>query len=107
METHIQKINQSLSTHLNEKEFEIAKIIWHVNQLVAYPLTDYQIESWAKSIAELAPNVTPDEIKKIIDNFKIGRIEWDYHSGIQNIFKNLPNFQREVYLETPRKNQNG
>jgi hypothetical protein len=89
MENQLQVSNNSLSTLLNTKEIEIAKIVWHVNQLVAYPLNDNQIEAWSKSINELLPDLELEELSVLINNFKIGRYDWNYHYGIQNILKNL------------------
>lgn len=89
MENQLQISNKGLSTPLNTKEVEIAKLVWHVNQLVAYPLTDHQIEAWSLSINELLPELELEKLAKLIKDFKLGNIPWDYHFGIQNLIKNL------------------
>jgi hypothetical protein len=94
---------QTTSTHqlpivLNDKENKIAAIVYHVNQLTSYPLSGVQIEDWAKSINELMPDVDLVELKRVINNFKLGVFEWDYRKGIQNIFLaiNSINYQPHV-----------
>lgn len=89
MENQLQKIDNSLSTLLNNKEIEIAKIVWHVNQLVAYPLTDNQIEAWSKSINKLIPSLDLKKLELLIDEMKVGNIDWDTRKGIQNLFVHL------------------
>lgn len=84
MENQLQKVNQSLE--LSDKELSLAVEIFHVNQVMPYPLSDLQISDWAKSINELMPEVSSADIKKIIDDFKLDNIEWDNKKGIQNIF---------------------
>lgn len=89
MEEKLQITNQTLSTPLNDKEFKIATAIFHINQLVAYPLSDSQIEQWAKSINRLLPELLVDDLEKLMDLMKIGEIEYDQKQGIQNIFLGL------------------
>ena len=87
MEQQIQlRSNHNLSTPLNQKELEIAKVIWHVNQLQPYPLSDNQIEAWSKSINELRPNQDIDVLRAIINMMKFGNCEFNPKLGIQNIF---------------------
>lgn len=93
MENQIQVSNHNLSTQeLNTKESEIAKVIWHVNQLASFPLNDNQIESWARSVNELRPNQDVVKLRQIIDMMKIGEIEFNSRLGIQNIFSALKEY---------------
>jgi len=89
MENHLQKTNQNLSTPLNEKEVEIAMVVWHVNQIVTFPLSDIQIEAWSRSINELQPDLDVNELTKAINLVKLGKIEWDSRIGLPNIFSAL------------------
>jgi hypothetical protein len=91
MENQLQTVNQSLSTPLNNQELQIASAVWNVNLCVAYPLTDPQIEVWAKTIYRLRPETTVDELNEIMDSFMTGVNEWDTKLGIQNIFKAIRN----------------
>lgn len=84
--------------HLIEVNKELAKQVYQINQLVPYPLSDIQIEDIAKSLEELVPELTPMQLKKMIDRFKIGYYEWDKTKVIQNIFKNLANTMKEDYV---------
>lgn len=86
MENKLQPNNNNLSTPLNKKELEIAKELWHVNQILTYPLSDSQIEAWSISINELKPVLIISDLTKAINLVKIGRIEWDNKVGLPNIF---------------------
>jgi hypothetical protein len=86
-EQNLQKANQSLG--LNEQQIEIGKALFHVNQLIAYPLTDLQIIDWSKTITRLMPEVTPAQVMAVIDEYMLENIEWDKSKGIQNIFYGL------------------
>jgi hypothetical protein len=87
MGSELQRANQSLG--LSEKVIELALVVFHINQVVPYPLSDLQIADWAKSINELRPDVEPQKLKEVIDKMKLGQIEWNYRQGIQNIFRAL------------------
>lgn len=63
--------------------------VYHINHLTAFPLTDNQIDEWSRSINELRPDVTPEQLKEVIDGMKQGLIDFDNRLGIQNIFKAL------------------
>lgn len=80
----VTKGNQSLE--LTDKELEIAQVVFLVNQLISYHLSDLQISDWARTISRLKPDITPEYLNKIIDLFIVGDIEWDTRKGIQNIF---------------------
>lgn len=86
MENQVQISNHSLSTPLNHKEIIIAQEMWHINQIISYPLSDWQIESWARSINELIPDLDVNILKKSINLLKTGEIEWDSKVGLPNIF---------------------
>ena len=68
---------------------QIAKELFHINYLVAFPISDPMLEGWARSIDELDPQATPEEIKELIGNMKKGLEEFDKNKGIQNIFIGL------------------
>ena len=87
-------------TVLSEKEIEIAKVIFHVNQLSNYPLGVPQIEDWSKSIEDIVPNLEIDDLKYLIKCFKIGEEHYDYKLGIQNIFIGLRNRFGGKYFKT-------
>lgn len=93
MATELQSQNQSIAIKSSLVE-TVAKIVWHINQVVAYPLTDRQIEDWAKSILELKPDIDLGALKFLIDKFKTAEAPYDYHCGIQNIFVGLRHVQK-------------
>lgn len=94
MENQLQVSNHNLSTPLNRKELEIAEIIWHVNLLMNFPLTDIQIESWSRSINELRPEQDLSKLIAVINMMKIGSIEFNSRKGIQNIFVALKEYDK-------------
>lgn len=97
MENQIQlSSSQYLSTPLNEKEIEIAKVIYHTNQLSPFPVTDQKLEEWAKSINELKPGLHIEKLKEAVDKMKLGKCEYDSRLGIQNIFTALDSLERPM-----------
>lgn len=94
MET-LPTLGQNQNLEIKKQEVTVAKILWHINQIVSYPMSDHQIEDWARSLMELKPNTDLAALKFLIDKFKTGDMEYDYRKGIQNIFIGL----RYVYQE--------
>lgn len=80
----------------------VCKIIFKINLLVPYPLTDRQIEDWSNEIVRLCPQTSPEDLLEIIDKFMVGRYVWDNKSGIQNMFKAIKHFENE---KIKRKNK--
>jgi len=74
---------------VSDREMQIGKIIYHVNQLTPFPISDENIIAWAKSIDELKPNLKLEDLKKAIDKLKLGEVDFNPHVGIQNIFNAL------------------
>jgi len=85
MENQIQQSKHNLSTRLNSKEIEIAKIIYKVNMLVSYPLSDQQIEDWSTTLSGLYSELDLVLLSSIIKEFILDAREWDHRKGIQNI----------------------
>lgn len=84
----LQKINNDLSSLSNET-IALCKSLVHVNQLSPFDVSDAKIMDWAKSIQELMPNVGCEDLKTLIDDFKLGVLDYDNKKGIQNIFIGL------------------
>jgi len=83
----LQKITTESQLANTHQQVEFTKQLFHVNCLVSYPINDVMLEVWTKSINELAPEMTSDDLKFIIDKMKIGVYPYDHRVGIQNIFK--------------------
>lgn len=73
----------------HERVHELAKILFHVNQLVPFPKSDAELEDWARSLLSFSPNFDSRKLVFLINEFKLGRIEWQKDVGIQNITMNL------------------
>jgi hypothetical protein len=115
MENQVQLSNtHQNSIALNGKEIEIAKIIYHVNQLTSFPLSATQIEDWTRTISEIRPNQDLIKLRAIINMMKIGEIEYNSRIGIQNLFLALKKYDkiqigytiRENYMYNPRVDAN-
>lgn len=101
MQNKIQKGIHNLE--LPNKTNDLCKSLVHFNQLTPYPYSDLQIVDWAKSVEELAPEITPEIIKSIIDGLKIGAIPFDSKLGIQNIFIGYKYFLKTAISELNKK----
>lgn len=89
MENQLQQVNHNLSTRLNNKEQDIVKELWHINQVITYQLTDTQLEDWSKSIHSLYPAIEIKELTKAINLLKTGKVKWDVGVGLPNVFSAL------------------
>lgn len=111
MKNKLQKSEGTLSLESKTKITELSKAVFHVNQLTGYPLPDAVIMDWAKSISELAPEITPKTIKIVTDKMKVGLIDYDHRKGIQNIFNGykivLENYRISIQDSLNKMNQNG
>ena len=97
--------NQSVSTQINEG---FVKQLFHVNYLVNYPISDFMLEGWSRSIQELAPEITVEDLKAITDRMKLGSIEFDHRKGIQNIFNGYKIIiQEKIEILVRKRNQIG
>lgn len=74
---------------LSEKSRHIVKVIGEVNSLVGFAIPFEDLKAWASDIERLSPDTTPEDLMKLIDDFKLGYVIWDKSEGIQNIFRNL------------------
>lgn len=81
--------SQSLNTPLQGKEIEIVKSIFYVNLLTPFRVDDFILEQWSIALNRMLPQVTPEELKELMDDFMTGTIEYDHKLGIQNIFQGL------------------
>ena len=61
--------------------------LYQINQVTTFPVSDKNLEAWGNSIIELAPELTPEILKKIINKYKTGYYQWDNKVGLPNIFK--------------------
>ena len=74
---------------LTDKQNEIGRVVYHVNQLTNFPISDERISEWARSIDEIIPNLELEDLRSVIKDFKICELEYNQKEGIQNIFFGL------------------
>lgn len=68
-------------------DYSVRKVVFKVNFLVSFPLSDSQIEDWTSEITRLSPHTTIQDLVEIIDKFMKNEYIWDNRIGIQNLFK--------------------
>lgn len=90
----LSKVNTQIKTVSEIEQF--CKVLWKVNLMVAYPLTDAMIESWANYLIKEKPKLTIEQLNKIIDSFIKGERNYVLNKGITNIFlalnEDIPEF---------------
>lgn len=91
----IQKSQQNLPL-LNDRLTKIGKLVYQMNLLAPYPLSDQSIIEWSKCIDELMPDLKLETLKEAIDNMKLGKLEYDKNLGIQNIFLAIRSLERPM-----------
>ena len=89
----IQKIQQTdLAT---SPIFErLMKVVYHVNQLRAYPMSPIEIAEWSRTLLFGFPNLDIGALEFLIEEMKFGRFEWDKTIGIQNLTLGLPRVEK-------------
>lgn len=85
---------------LSNKVSEIGKVIYHVNQLSPFRISDEDIIEWSKSIEEIVPEIEIDDLKFLLRCFKTGEENYDNKVGIQNIFLGLKNRFGRKYIKS-------
>lgn len=63
---------------------QVFNLIKDINMVVAYHHSDEELAKWTETIFRLYPNVTPEVIGKIVDNFLKGVEMFDSSIGIVN-----------------------
>jgi len=76
---------QQQSIVLKQKQTEVAKIVWRLDMVMAYPLDETQIETWSSHILRLCPDVTAERVSEIVDKYLTGEWYFDRNQGIANI----------------------
>ncbi len=82
---------QQLSTVLNEKETEIAKAVWRLDMVKAFPFDVSELENWSRHIYRLCPYVTQERLYEIVDKYLTGEWIFDKDQGIANIIWHINN----------------
>lgn len=72
-----------------EIDFELCKVLLHVQQLTAFEIPKEMIEDWSKSLKKLIPDLDYNALQFLIDQMKLGNIEYDKALGIQNLTNGL------------------
>jgi len=77
---------------LNEQKIEeVGKMVWRLDMVVAFPLSETQIETWSKHILRLCPEATVERISEVVDMYLTGQWDFDKDKGIANIIWPLQN----------------
>lgn len=90
MENKPVKSSQSTAgLQISDRSKLLVPVVVHVNLLIPFRMERDEVTMWANSIAEIAPDVTPNKLRFVLDLFKADELEWDRTKGIQNIFSGL------------------
>ena len=81
----LQKQKQEQLALNNEKTEQMAKMVYRLEMVMAFPLTEIQIENWAETIVRLCPDSTPEQVLEIVDNYLKGVWYFDKDKGIANL----------------------
>ncbi len=73
----------------HERVYEVALLLAHIRQLTPFPLGDAELTDWARSLLALSPNFDLRKLAFLINEFKMGNIEWKRDVAIQNVIMNL------------------
>lgn len=87
--------NQSMAVI---EPLKLSKILFDINLLREFPLSDIQIEDLTVKLKQLAPNLKSEDLMQILNKFAMNKIKWDNKQIIQNIFHGI-----EVHREDTRK----
>lgn len=74
----------SLIQEGTQDKMQVFNLIKDINMVVAYDHSDEELAKWTETIFRLYPNVTPEVIGKIVDNFLKGVEMFDSSIGIVN-----------------------
>jgi len=66
-------------------------MVWRLDMILSFPLSEQQIESWARHIIRLCPDVTKERLEEIIDKYLTGEWTYDKDQGIANIIWHINN----------------
>lgn len=101
MENELQ-ITSKNQCSLSNVQIELCKELYHVNQLTSFSVNDERIIEWSKSLSELVPNLDAKDLHTLINDFKLGELEYNQKEGIQNIIKGL----KELFYDKYFRNTN-
>ncbi len=74
---------------LTNKQIEIAKALYHVNQLTTFSIPDIRLAEWSRTLDEVFPEMEISDLKSVILDFQTREIEYNQKEGVQNIFFGL------------------
>lgn len=93
---------QRTQTHISKQapgSVELS-VVARIGMVRQYPMTKEETEAWTEMIFKLEPDITVDELKKIIEGFMTGKYEFDKELGIRNVFKALKRLRNGDREET-------
>lgn len=82
----------SLIQEGTQDKMQVFNLIKDINMVVAYDHSDEELAKWTETIFRLYPNVTPEVIGKIVDNFLKGVEMFDSSIGIVNFTSKINSY---------------
>lgn len=73
-------------------KMQVFNLIKDINMIVSFDHSDEELAKWTQTIFRLFPEVTPDVIAKITDNFLLGVEKYDNSIGIVNFTSKINSY---------------
>lgn len=86
-------VNDRLPTSiaLSPAEKKTARLVWRLDMVKSFPFEKVELESWARHIHRLCPDVTEERISQIIDKYLTGEWKFNKDEGISQIIWHINN----------------
>lgn len=91
------KLQHNAAVPALQTDETLEKIIWHVNQVRSYPLSEFEIIGWANTLRQIK-DLDLQAVAWLINEMKFGRVMYDQKLGIQNLTTAIPRIVK--YNET-------
>lgn len=82
---------KNLNLHQNSDDSinKIGKEIYKLNLIISYPYSDELIEDLAKTLIRLLPDLTPEELSELIDDYFLGKRIFKKENSVSILINDL------------------
>lgn len=80
--------NQGLPSQTN-KQIEIAKALYHLNQVTSFTIPDIRLAEWSRTLDNVFPELDIEDLKIVILDFQTCELQYNQSEGVQNVFFGL------------------
>ena len=79
----------SIHQNLTDLEVKIGKEIFKLNLIINYPYSDDLIEGMSKTVIRLLPDVNPQELSELIDDYFLGKRIFKKENSVSILINDL------------------